>query len=118
MRPNFAQVRQPHGLPKIHEDYKHLPPFYPIIGTTNTAHHGIAKYLSNLLHNLTRNEFTVKDSFGPANKIETIPNELFHKGYRIFKFDITSLLTNVPLNRTIKIILKRIYENKIIHTTH
>ena len=54
MRPKFAQVGRAHGLPKIHKNYDHFPPFCPIIDTTNTAHYGIAKYLSNLLHPLTK----------------------------------------------------------------
>ena len=66
---------------------------------------------------LTENEFTVKDSFDAANEIQAIPSELVDEGYRFVSFDVTSLFTNVPLNRTIKIILKRIIEDKVIHTT-
>ena len=117
MRPNFAQVGQAHGLRKIRTNYDHLPKFRPIIDATNTAHYGIAKYLSNLLHHLTKNEFTVKGSSGAANKIQAIPSELFDKGYRFVRFDVTSLFTNVPLNRAIKIIMKGMYEDKVIHTT-
>ena len=54
LRPKFAQVGRAHGLPKILKNFIHLPPFRPIIDTTNTAHYGIAKYLSNLLHPLTK----------------------------------------------------------------
>ena len=117
MRPKFAQVGRAHGLPKIHKSCHHFSPFRPIIDATNTAHYGIAKYLSNLLHPLTENNFTVKDSFDAANKIQAIPSELFDEGYRFVSFDVTSLFTNVPLKRTSKIILKRIYEDKVIHTT-
>ena len=35
-------------------------------------------------------------------------------GYKIFSFDVASLFTNVPLEETIEIILKRIYINKEI----
>ena len=117
MRPNFAQVGQAHGLRKIHTNYDHLPQFHPIIDATNTAHYGIAKYLSNLRHHLTENEFTVKDSFDAANKIQAIPSELFDAGYGFVRFDVTSQFTNVPLNRAIKIIMKGMYEDKVIHTT-
>ena len=117
MRPKFAQVGQAHGFPKIHKNYDHLPPFRTIIDTTNTVHHDIDKYLSNLLHPLTEHEFTLKDSFEAANKIQAIPSELFDEGYRFVNFDVTLLFTNVPFNRTIKIVLKRIYEDKVIHTT-
>ena len=42
---------------------------------------------------------------------------MFQEGYRFVSFDIESLFTNVPLTRTINIILKRIYESKQIDTT-
>ena len=32
-----------------------------------------------------RNEFTIKDSFEAANRIQTIPNELFDEGYKFIK---------------------------------
>ena len=112
----FTQIGGAHRLQKIHKNCNHLPPFCVIINITSTAHCGIAKYLSNLLHPRTKNEFTVKNSFDAANKIQAIPNELFD-GYRFVSFDVTLLFTNVPLNRTIKIILKHIYEDKVIHTT-
>ena len=37
-------------------------------------------------------------------------------GYRLVSFDVVSLFTNVPLQRTINIILNRIYKNKAITT--
>ena len=117
MRPKFAQVGRTHRLPKIHKNYDHLLLFRPIIDATNTVDLGIVKYVCNLLHPLTENKFTVKDSFDAANKIQAIPTELFDEGYRFVNFEVTSLFTNAPLNRTIKITLKRIYEDKVIHTT-
>ena len=44
MRPKYAEVGQAHGLPKIYKNYDYLPPFCPVIDTTNTACYGIAKY--------------------------------------------------------------------------
>ena len=87
IRPKFAQVVRAHELPKIHKSCHHFSPFRPIIDAINTAHYGIAKYLSNLLHLLTENNFTVKDSFDAANKIHAIPSEPFDEGYR---FALTS----------------------------
>ena len=37
--------------------------------------------------------------------------------YRFVPFDIAPLFTNVPLKRTIEIILKRVFEDKLINTT-
>ena len=38
-----------------------------------------------LLNLLTENEFAIKDSFEDANRIQTIPNELFDEGYKFIK---------------------------------
>ena len=38
-------------------------------------------------------------------------------GHKIVSFDVVSLFTNVPLDTTIKIILKRIYNNNEINTS-
>ena len=43
MRPKLVQVGRAHGLPKIHKNYDHPPPFRQIIDPTNTAHYLIAK---------------------------------------------------------------------------
>ena len=82
MQPKFAQIGRAHGLPKTHKQHLDLPPFRPIVDTTNTPYYEIAKFLANLLNLLTLNEFTVKDSFDAANKIQHIPKELFDSGYK------------------------------------
>ena len=38
-------------------------------------------------------------------------------GYHLIPFDVISLFTNVPLDVTIDIVLKRIYDNREINTT-
>ena len=38
-------------------------------------------------------------------------------GYKMVSFDVTSLFSNVPLDKTTEIILKRVYEKKEIITT-
>lgn len=117
MRPKFAHIGRAHGLPKIHKDYQDIPPFRPIVDTTNTPHYGVAKYLSKLLNPLTMNDYSVKDSFEAAKRIQGISPQLFNQGYKFISFDVSSLFTNVPLKRTVNIILKRIYVDKVIPTT-
>ena len=115
-RPKFGQIGRAHGLPKINKQFNNIPSFRPIVDTTNKPHYNVGKYLANLLNSLTQNNFVVKDSFEAVNKIHNIPSELFNCGYRYYSFDITSLFTNVPLSKTINIILERVYKHKLIHT--
>ena len=65
---------------------------------------------------LTLNDFTVKDSFDAANKIQQIPKELLDSGNRFVSFDVISLFTNVPSAKTIDIILKRLDSEKLFTT--
>ena len=58
----------------------------------------------------------LKDSFDAANKIKTVPSEMFEEGYQFVPFDVESLFTNVPLNKTINIILDQIYRQKLLKT--
>ena len=65
---------------------------------------------------LTQNEYSLKDSFQAAEKINAIPNHLYEEGYRFVSFDVKSLFTNVPLQKTIQVILDRVYNKKLIQT--
>ena len=114
IRPKSAQLGKAYGLPKIHKQYTTIPPFRPVVDTTGTAQYGIAKYLANLLNPLTLNEYSLKDSFEAADIIQTIPQELFSEGCNYVSFDVVSLFRNVPLNKTIRIILNRVYEEKVL----
>ena len=117
MRPISTQPASAHGLPKIHKSFNSLPPFLPIIDTTGTAYQPVAKFLTNLLNPLTTNEFSIKDTFDTVSHINNLPRKLFDDGYRFVSFDVKSLFTNVPLKKTVNIILNRIYKSKLISTT-
>ena len=116
MRPKNGKLARAHGLPKIRKEYNDTPKFRPIVDTTGTPHYSAGKFLMNLLNPLAMNEFTLKYLFNAFNKIENIPSHLFDDGYHYVSFDVESLFTNVPIKRTIDIILKRIYTDKVIST--
>mgnify|MGYP002804035518 FL=1 len=59
----------------------------------------------------------MRDSFDAVSAMRSIPQNLFDEGYRFVSFDVESLFTNVPLKRTISIVLKRVFEDKLINTT-
>ena len=72
--------------------------------------------MTELLNPLTQNEFIIRDSFDAANKIKSILPKVFNDGYIFASFNVESLFTNVPLQRTINIILDRVYNNKLVTT--
>ena len=45
-----------------------------------------------------------------------IKNEKVPDGYQMVLFDVKSLFTNVPLERTIQVVFKRIYEKHEVST--
>ena len=108
MRPKFSEIGRAHRLPKIHKQFFKVPSFRLIVDTTNTPHNGVGKFLTNLRNPLTQNDYTVKDSFETVNMIRKIPPELSDEGYRIS-------FTNVPLNKTINIMLERIYKENFVN---
>ena len=116
MRPKNAKPARAHGLPKIHKTFTNFPKFKPIIDTTGSSHYLVGKYLARSLYPLTNNEFTLKDSFEAANRIQDISSSLFVNGYKYVSFDAESLFTNVLIKKTINIILTRIYNDHTIST--
>ena len=114
MRSKNAKPARDHGLPKIHKKFSNISKFRTIIDTTGTTHCLVGKYFTNLLNPLTINEYSVKDSFDAANRIKGISQRLFENGYQYISFDIESLFTNVPIKRTVDLVLKRIYTDKLV----
>ena len=63
---------------------------------------------------LANSEYTVTST---KDFIEKIKNLKVPDGHQLISFDVKSLFTNVPLEKTIDIILKRIYGNEEINTS-
>ena len=113
MRPKTASFGRAHGMPKMHKSFKDLPAFWPIVDTASAPHYNVGKFLSSLLNPLAENDYNLRDSFHAVSAIKTIPQNLFHEDYRHVSFDVVSHFTNVSLKRTIDIIIKRVFEDKI-----
>ena len=106
------------GLPKVHKAFDDIPPFCPIIDTIGTTHSSVEKHLSEVLYPVIQNQFSIEDSFDAANRINFILPEVKNSNDLVFvSLDVVSLFTNVPLKKTVDIILKRVYNNKEISTT-
>ncbi len=108
IRPQSTKPARAHGLPKTHKSYDNLPPLRPIIDTTGNAYQPVAKFLSCLLNPLMHNKYSIQDSFDAVDRIKNNPDNLFTDGYRFILFDVKSLFTNIPLHKTVKIILNKI----------
>ena len=88
------------------------------MGTIGSTHYCVGKFLTRLLNPLTQNEYVLQDSFQAAKRIRSeVTGELFEQCYVLVSFDVKSLFTNVPLQKTLDIILKRVYTEKKIKTS-
>ena len=103
MRSKFSQIGLAHRLPKIHKDYQY--------DTTSTPHYCIEKILSSLLNALTINNYSVKESFEGAKRIQFIPPELFNQEHKFISFDVTSLFINVSSKKKLR------NDDKVVPTT-
>ena len=118
IRPKHAKIARAHGLPKVHKAFDDIPFLRPIIDTICTTHSSVGKYLSEVLYPLTQNQFSLKDLFDAANRINSILPEVKNCNDLVFvSLDVVSLFTNFPLKKTVNIILKRVYNKKEISTT-
>ena len=88
-------------------------PLRPIISNVGTATYKTAKYLATLLSPLAISEYNIKNSY---EFVKSIKNTKIPNGYKMISFDVKNLFTNVPLDKTIKIILIKIYQEKMLDT--
>ena len=117
IRPKAAKPARAHGLPKIHKKFDKIPKFRPTIDTTGTTHYGVGKFLNELLQPLTKNKHTVKDTFDAKSRIKTIDKALFTQQYQYVSFDVETLFTNVPLEKTLSVIERWIYDENTVNAS-
>ena len=106
-----------HGTAKLHKvkdngTVEDLP-LRPIISTIRIATYELAKYLAQILKPLGQSQYTIKSS---KLFIKTRKKQKISPGYQMVSFDVVSLFTNDPLEETINIIIKRIYDKNEINT--
>jgi len=108
LAPSGSQPGILYGLPKIHKIIVgNCPPCRPILSAINTPTYKIAKFLVPILATLTKNEYTVQDSFKFAEDIRKQ-----NKKFVMASLDVDSLFTNIPLDETIQICANELFKGK------
>ena len=87
-------------------------PLRTIVFNIVTATYELAKYLAKLLSPLSKSGYTVQS---PIEFMDQIKTKAVPHGYHLISFDVISLFMNAPLNATIDIALKHIYDNREIN---
>ena len=89
-------------------------PLRPVVSNCGTASYKLAKYLTKLLSPLSKSQYTVQST---KELINHIKKQKVPSSYKMISFNVILLFTNVSIDATIDIILKRIYERKEINTS-
>ena len=108
IRPTGSIRPRLYGLPKVHKP--HPVPLRPILSMAGSAQHEIARWLNEILKPVLEkySKRVVKDSFTFCEVIgKCQPGE----GSFMCSFDIKSLFTNIPLEKTIGICLDALYRS-------
>ena len=88
-------------------------PIRPIVSNVNTLTYQLAKYLAKLLSPLGQSNYTVSST---KHLIEQIKYDKIREGFKMMPFEVKSLFTSIPLNKTTKITLEWIYDRKELNT--
>ena len=115
--PTGSNAGKLYGTAKIHK----LPewgtvdqlPLRPTVSNISAVSYYLAKHLAKILAPLSKKEYTVQNTKDFVNfiKLQKIPSN-----HQLISFDIVFLFTNIPIDATIAIIIRRIYEFKEIDT--
>ena len=106
LKPRGSSFGVLYGLCKTHEKVLDNCPLRPILSAIKTPYN-LAKFLVPLIEPITKNNFTVKNSFEFSKEIcEQNP------AYFMASLDVESLFTNIPLEETIKICCGSLYKNQ------
>ena len=98
-----------YGLPKTHKMLLDSYDFSlrPIFSSIDAYNYNLAKFLTELFSPAIPKEHCAKDSFSFCEEIQQVSgNNNFSVSY-----DVCSLLTNIALQKTIKIAVELIFEN-------
>ena len=103
--PNPARL---YGSPKVHKPLVDgLPKFRPIISQIGSPTYKLAKYLLDYVQPHTSNEYTIKDTFHFVSILDGKDHRLV-----MASLDVESLFTNIPLDETIEIVTKKVFQQK------
>ena len=116
--PTASRPGRFYGTAKLHKlqngctDVNQLP-VRPIISNIGTATYKTSKYLAKLLAPLTKSKYSISST---KEFIAYTKNLKVGENQEMVSFDVSNLFTNVPLDFTIDLVLKKVYRKKMIKT--
>ena len=97
-----------YGLAKVHKIMTDgLPSFTSILPAIDISTYKLAKFLVPILEPLSTNEYTIKDSFTFAEKLQSFDSKLV-----MASFDVESSFTNIFLQETIDLCVENLFQDR------
>ena len=112
VRPTRSRLAHLYGLPKTHNRQLAMR---PILSATGTYNYALAKWLDAKLKPLSVNEHTTTDIFAFTNEIRGVK---INPGEILVSYDVSSLFTNIPLDKTIDILARKAFEDNWFNDTY
>ena len=106
IRPTAASTPMLYGQSKLHKDGI---PLLPTLASTGSFNYQSAVRLNKILMPLREHDSNIKDTFDFQEKLSNMVN-LSSK--ILASFDAKSLFTNIPVDFTMQIILKKLFPDK------
>ena len=106
--PTGTRIGILYGLPEIH---KPSIPFRLILSCIDHYSYKIAKFFISFLTPISMNSFIIKDSFSFVH--ELLKSDINTDNVFMASFDIASVFTNIPVDKTIEIISSHLFANCI-----
>ena len=97
-----------YSLPKLHKILNSVPAFRPTLLSIGTYNYQLAKFLGKLLDDVIPNDHSAKDTFTFIEELKAV--SVTNK-YMV-SYDVTSLLTTIPLEETIHLTIDLLCEVK------
>ena len=109
MYPSGSAPARIYGTPKMHKFFSSdsSPKLCPIVLSIGTFNNNLARFLCALLSPLVLNDYSCRDTFAFVSQIK---NANISKKFLV-PYDVTSVLTNVPIQETIDIAINLIFNH-------
>ena len=107
--PSGSAPARIYGTPKMHKfsSSDSFPKLRPIVSSIGTFNYNLARFLCDLLSPLVPNDYSCKDIFSFVSQIK---NANFSRKFLV-SYDVSSLFTNIPLQKTIDIAINLIFNH-------
>ena len=107
--PSGSQPSRLYGMPKVHKiksNYE-VPSFRPIVSSIGSFNYNLSRFLCDMLTLFIPTDYCTQDSFSFVKEVQ----EVSVSDYFMVSYDVCSLLTIIPLNKTIDLAVDIIFGN-------